>query len=196
VAEPIRLVLVDDEPDIRELLQLRLERDGGFVIVGQAADGPEAVDVCAETQPDVLLLDVAMPGGDGLDSVIDIRRASPQTIVIIYTSATGIKIRNEAEQVGAHAVVGKLDPFELLLGTIYRFLPDRAPADRTKEEREQFNQRMAELLDKDGDGAPGRTGRSKKSRVGMIAVLVLLVLPLLAFLAWLLGQLLGWGLSL
>lgn len=195
MAEPIRVVIVDDDDDVRELLRLRLERDGAFVVVGEGADGQEGAGVCASTQPDVLILDATMPGGGGLASVPDARRASPHTIVVIYTSASGVQVRNEAERVGAHAVVGKLDPFELLLGTIYRFLPDRAPPDPTKEKRDEFGHRMSELLDKEGSAPAKRVPRSKKNRVGLLVVLVLVVLPALAFIAWVIAQLAGAGIS-
>jgi DNA-binding NarL/FixJ family response regulator len=194
VAEPIRTVIVDDEEEVRHLLRVRLERDGGFVVVGEGGDGAEGAAVCVETQPDIVILDAAMPDGDGLASVPDIRLGSPRTIVIIYTSATGVQTRNDAERVGAHAVVGKLDPFDLLLGTIYRFLPDRAPADPVKEDRSQFGRDMASLLEKDEDEGSGRRW-SSKTRVWMIVVLVVIVLPVLAFLAWAIGQLAGWGFS-
>jgi CheY-like chemotaxis protein len=194
---PVRTVIIDDEEEVRQLLRFRLEVDGAFEVVGEAASGPEGAGICATVRPDLVILDASMPGGDGLPAVPDIRRSSPHTIVVIYTSATGVQTRNDAERVGAHAVVGKLDPFELLVGTVYRFLPDRAPTDRVKEDRDEFGHRMAELLDHDGDGRHGKGRRfAGKSRVWMIVVLVLVVLPTLAFLAWVVGQLAGWGLSL
>src|SRR5687768_3255224 len=147
VASLVRAVIVDDEPDVRDLLKLRLERNGNFEVVGVGADGPEAIDLCAEHRPDVLVLDALMPSGHGTEVVRDILAVAPSTMVIIYTGDTGIATRDAAERVGAHAVIGKLDPFDRLVGTIFRLLPDKAPA----PEKDDFKERMTSLLEEDGD---------------------------------------------
>jgi DNA-binding NarL/FixJ family response regulator len=62
----IRVVLVDDQAVVRAGFRVLLEDAGDIEVVGQAASGPEAVDVVAHTRPDVVCMDVRMPGGDGL----------------------------------------------------------------------------------------------------------------------------------
>jgi DNA-binding NarL/FixJ family response regulator len=62
----IRVVLVDDQAVVRAGFRVLLEDAGDIEVVGQAASGPEAVDVVARTRPDVVCMDVRMPGGDGL----------------------------------------------------------------------------------------------------------------------------------
>jgi DNA-binding NarL/FixJ family response regulator len=199
LAEPIRTVVVDDEDDVRQLLKVRLERDGGFEVVAEGGSAGEAVALCAAQRPHVVILDAGMPGGNGLLAVPDIRRASPATIVVIYTSDSTLATRNEAEKAGAHAVVGKLDSLDLLVGTIHRFLPQFAPKpDAALQDRAEFGQRMTALLD-DGvgaDGEPWWRRRGTQSRRWMIVVLVLVVLPLLAAIAWVIAQLAGHGLGL
>lgn len=184
---------------MRDLLRVRLERDDGFAIVGEGGTSEEAVALCAEHRPHVLILDAALHGENALLAVPDIRRATPATIVVIYTSDGGLSTRNEAERLGAHAVVGKLDPFELLVGTIHRFVPELAPPKpQTLQERERFSKEMSRLLE-DGAGAgdarawwrhPGR------HRVWFILVLVFVVLPVLAAVIWVIAQLAGHGLNL
>lgn len=199
MAEPIRAVVIDDEEDMRDLLRVRLERDNGFAIVGEGGTCDEAVVLCAEHRPHVLILDAGLHGENALLAVPEIRRETPATIIVIYTSDIGISTRNHAEQAGAHAVVGKLDPFELLVGTIHRFLPELAPPKpQTLQERERFSQDMSRLL---ADGTTGGEGvpwwrRPGGHRVWLILLLVFVVLPLLAAVAWVVAQLAGHGLGL
>jgi DNA-binding NarL/FixJ family response regulator len=196
LGEAIRVVLVDDEDDERALLRTRLERVGGFEVVAEAADAEEGIYACADHRPDVVILDVAMPGMNGIDAVPALRKGSPATIVIIYTPDSGIATRNAAEKVGAHAVVGKLDSFDLLVGTIHRFLPDKVPVDETAKARGEFGQKMTSLLDTEPARPEGRWRRSGPgTRVGMIAVLVLVLLPVLVLLVWALAALADFGLS-
>jgi DNA-binding NarL/FixJ family response regulator len=81
----IEVVVCDDEPDLRLLLKVVLSRDPEIVIVGEAANGAEAVDIARSLQPDVLLLDIAMPMMDGLEALPLIREASPETRVVVFT---------------------------------------------------------------------------------------------------------------
>ena len=189
-ASLVRAVIVDDEPDVRELLKLRMERSGRFTVVGVGGDGPEAIELCAEHKPDVIVLDALMPSGRGTEVVRDILAVAPSTMVIIHTGDSGTSTRDEAERVGAHAVIGKLDPFDRLVGTIFRLLPDKAPAQQTADD---FQERMTSLLEEDGPGRRrGPWWRSgSRSRVLLILVLVLVVLPVLAGVAWFLATLLG-----
>ena len=83
----IRMVVVDDHLVVREGLRMMLELAGeGFALVGDAADGASALRLIEETQPDVVLMDVHMPGIDGLEAVAHIRAAWPQIAVIILTA--------------------------------------------------------------------------------------------------------------
>ena len=197
MAEPIRTLVVDDEEDVRRLLRVRLERDGGFVVVGEVTEPVEAAARCAELQPDVVILDAGVPEMNFLATVPDLRRAAPDAAIVVYTSDSGLATRNEAERVGAHAVVGKLDPFDLLVGTIHRLVPDKAPPDPAEvKDRNEFGQRMTELLESDADRNAGVAWwrRPGAPRVGFIALLVFVVLPVLAAIvwgiAWVAGQLL------
>jgi NarL family two-component system response regulator YdfI len=88
-AEPqdIRVVVVDDHLVVREGLRMMLELAGeGFVLVGDAADGAAALRVVEELHPDVVLMDLRMPGLDGLEAIVHIRRTWPQIAVVILTT--------------------------------------------------------------------------------------------------------------
>src|SRR5215472_18353995 len=85
--EAIRVVVVDDHLIVREGLRMMLELAGeGFALVGDAADGTTALHVVEELQPDVVLMDLRMPGMDGLEAIAHIRTRWPQIAVVILTT--------------------------------------------------------------------------------------------------------------
>jgi len=79
------IVLADDHPIVREGLRGLLETEPGFRVIGEATDGLEAVSLVERLKPDVLIIDVVMPGLTGLEATRQISRRSPQTRVIILS---------------------------------------------------------------------------------------------------------------
>jgi DNA-binding NarL/FixJ family response regulator len=84
--QPIRVLLADDHALVREATAELLERAGDIHVVGQAADGPEALRLVESLRPDVLLLDLAMPGLDGLEVARRAREVSPGTHIVALTA--------------------------------------------------------------------------------------------------------------
>jgi len=80
-----RIVLADDHPVVRQGLRSLLEKEPGFSVVGEAADGLEVADVVEKTRADVLILDLLMPGLGGLDVAREVSRRSPQTRIVVLT---------------------------------------------------------------------------------------------------------------
>ena len=108
----VRVLLVDDHPDIRLLVRIGLEADGRFVIVGEATDGQEAVDaVCPggteDGCPDAVLLDLAMPVMDGLEALPLILECCPKTRVVVFSANDEPANRREAERLGAAGFLPK-----------------------------------------------------------------------------------------
>jgi DNA-binding NarL/FixJ family response regulator len=117
-AKPLRVVIADDHPIFRDGLSRLLEDEGGFDVVGQASDGTEAVRLARELQPDVLLLDLAMPRASGLDALRELSTAKGNTKVLLLTVAIEDAQVVQALQLGASGVVLKESATELLFKAI------------------------------------------------------------------------------
>jgi PAS domain S-box-containing protein len=101
-----RVLVVDDAEDIRMLLRLRVEARNGLTVVGEAADGVAAVELASELQPDLVLLDLAMPRMDGLEALPLIRAAVPDVRVVVLSGFNQGSLANKALEAGAdHYVV-------------------------------------------------------------------------------------------
>ena len=83
---PVRLLVVDDHPVVRQGLRTFLETRPDFEVVGEAADGEAAIAQAARLRPDVILMDLVMPGVDGLEAIGRIRAAEPAARILVLTS--------------------------------------------------------------------------------------------------------------
>ncbi|HJR44817.1 MAG TPA: response regulator [Actinomycetota bacterium] len=104
---PCRVVIADDTPDIRMLLRWSLEPDDRFEIVGEAANGVEAVDLISTQEVDAILLDLAMPVMDGLQAIPRIKDASPSTRIVVLSGFDEESMAGEAMSRGADAYLEK-----------------------------------------------------------------------------------------
>jgi DNA-binding NarL/FixJ family response regulator len=102
-----RVLVVDDTPEIRQLVRFTLELDGRFEIVGEAEDGATAIDLTDSKDPDAVVLDLAMPVMDGLQAIPEIRRISPDTKILVLSGFDARRTSDEAIERGAHAYVEK-----------------------------------------------------------------------------------------
>lgn len=81
----VRAVVIDDHADLRFLVGMAL-RSEGVEAVGEAADGATGIELARLHQPDVVIVDVMMPGMDGLAALRGLRRAAPEARIVVYTS--------------------------------------------------------------------------------------------------------------
>lgn len=86
MADSIRVLLVDDHAVVREGLRAFLELQDGIVVVGEAADGEEAIETAGRLRPEVILMDLVMPGLDGVGAMLRLRDNVPESRVIVLTS--------------------------------------------------------------------------------------------------------------
>jgi len=89
----VPVVLADDRAEMRQIVRMALELEGAFEIVGEAESGLEAIDVARRQQPDLVLLDVLMPGMSGLDALPQITMAAPEAKVVILTAVGAAALR-------------------------------------------------------------------------------------------------------
>jgi NarL family two-component system response regulator LiaR len=114
VAETIRLLLVDDHAVVREGLRGFLRLQPGIEVVGEAGDADEAVGLAARLEPDVVLLDLVMPGGDGIAAIRRLRDAVAGIRVLVLTSFADDAQIFAATAAGADGYLLKdIDPEEL-----------------------------------------------------------------------------------
>lgn len=83
---PIRLLIVDDHTVVRKGLSALLTSKYNMEVIGEAADGVEAVDEAARLQPDVILMDLVMPRKTGLEAIIEIKKENPRARILVLTS--------------------------------------------------------------------------------------------------------------
>jgi CheY-like chemotaxis protein len=102
-----RVVIVDDTPDIRLLFEMALNIDGRFEVVGMASDGAEGIEVCEALQPDGVLLDVMMPGMDGLTALPRIRERCPKARIVVLSADDRPEVVERAMAGGADGYVLK-----------------------------------------------------------------------------------------
>ena len=122
-----RLVLADDHDLVREGIRAVLEGEPDLVVVGEASNGKEAVEVCRKVRPDLVLMDVRMPEMDGLAATRAIKEELPQTSVVMVTMHESPDYLLEAIKAGAAGYILKDAAGERLVEAVRRTLEGDAP---------------------------------------------------------------------
>ena len=138
--QPVSVVVVDDSAEVRMLTRIALEVAGGFEVVGEAEDGAAGIEVAAECRPDLIVLDLVMPGIDGLRAIDGLRRRSPESAIVMVSAFDSQPLSNAALDRGADAFISK----------------DASPRQLADRLRDALAEATAPTSD-DGDELPGRT---------------------------------------
>jgi DNA-binding NarL/FixJ family response regulator len=98
---PLRILVAEDDAQLAELVESMLGEDGRFIVVGRAENGDEAVRLCEEHAPDIVLMDIGMPGRDGIDATHAIHARDTGQHVVIYTGSDEYDDVARADAAGA-----------------------------------------------------------------------------------------------
>jgi DNA-binding NarL/FixJ family response regulator len=124
---PARLLIADDHALVREGLRTMLSGEEGIEVIAEANDGQQALNICRDLGPDLVLMDVRMPVMDGLEATRKIKQEMPKTSVMMVTMHENPDYLFEAVKAGAAGYVLKDAPGERLLSAVRRTLEGESP---------------------------------------------------------------------
>src|SRR5687768_8909875 len=116
--KPIRVLVVDDHPPMRIGLVALIKSQQGMDVVAEASDGEEAIEVYDDVLPDVVLMDLRMPGIGGVEAILAIRKKHPEARVIVLSTYDMDEDIHRAIQSGAMSYLLKDMPIEEIASTI------------------------------------------------------------------------------
>ncbi|MFI5695275.1 response regulator [Kribbella sp. NPDC051586] len=164
----IRVLIADDHAIVRTGLSQLLGTADDIELVGAAGDGAEAATMAAELRPDVVLMDLSMPGTDGISATARIVAASPEVHVLVLTSFSDQARILDALQAGAEGYLLKHSEPEVILAGIREIVSGGSPLDpkaarvlltnrRSPGPETKLTDREQEVLDMVGAGLPNKT---------------------------------------
>jgi DNA-binding NarL/FixJ family response regulator len=116
----IRVLLVEDHPDYRDLMEDLLSSQSDFKLVAQAGSLAEARNHAARFEFDVVVLDLGLPDGNGVDLIADLRQANPDVAVLILSASLDAASFERATDVDADEIIDKLAPLDEVLDAVRR----------------------------------------------------------------------------
>src|SRR5215469_13110708 len=147
----LRLLIADDHAVVRAGLRTLLESRKGWQVCAEAADGREAVEKAEKHKPDVIILDIGMPLLNGVEAARRIRKALPQSEILILTMHESDELVQQVVEAGARGYILKDEADRVL----------HAAIDALRQHKTYFSTRVSQAADAGGDGDSGRAGRSR-----------------------------------
>lgn len=117
-----RILVVDDSDPVRDVIRTFLENTG-FQVCGDAADGAEAIAKAKELKPNLIVLDLSMPGMSGVETAAELGRLMPEVPIVVLTMYGDVLGQSMAAGMGVKAVVAKADGMIKLIECVKRLLP-------------------------------------------------------------------------
>jgi len=147
----LRLLIADDHAVVRAGLRTLLESRKGWQVCAEAADGREAVEKAEKHKPDVIILDIGMPLLNGVEAARRIRKALPQSEILILTMHESDELVQQVVEAGARGYILKDEADRVL----------HAAIDALRQHKTYFSTRVSQAADAGGDGDSGRASRSR-----------------------------------
>jgi len=169
MADEITCLIVDDHEVVREGLRLSLSRASHIRVVGEAADGASAIELVERRKPDVVIMDVRMPGMDGLEATREILKVVPDAAILIFTAFSERSLLARGLDSGAKGYILKEAPHETLLRAIERLARGESYVDPAlmpaflsgKDQTDMLTPREREILQLLADGMSNADVASK-----------------------------------
>src|SRR3954467_2762030 len=128
MSDRIRILLCDDVPELRALLRFGLEEDESLEVVGEAGDALAAIDQAAAVRPDFVLLDLSMPGMDGLEAIPLLREAAPESAIVVFSGFAADRMAGPALELGAAGYIEKGESLERVRAIVHELHDQRSAA--------------------------------------------------------------------
>lgn len=120
-----RILIADDEDAVRKMVRALLESRADFQVCGEAANGAAAIDKVRELRPDLVILDISMPGVDGFEAARIIRKFFPKVRILIFSVHNATQLMKDAQDIGVSGFVEKSESGQVLLKAIDTVMADR-----------------------------------------------------------------------
>ncbi len=117
-SRPFRVIVCDDTCQVRALIKTELSLEPDMIVVGEAANGAEAIDLARSEQPDVVLLDLGMPVMGGLEALPGIKRVAPTARIIVFSSFDVAEMGEKAVAAGATRYIQKSAPPQQIVAAV------------------------------------------------------------------------------
>lgn len=124
-ATPARVYLCDDVPELRRLLRDALEEDPRLRVIGEAGDAITGIREIAELEPHVVILDLSMPGIDGLEALPRIRDVAPEAAVLVFSGFSAERMEALCRAYGADVYLAKGEPLERVRAAVCELADSR-----------------------------------------------------------------------
>jgi len=115
---PAKTVIIEDETVFRQMLSLALSRVKGLVLAGEFGDGKEGLDYCLREKPDLLVVDLFLPGIHGLEIIKQVRRKHPNTRILVLTGRPDAELPAKLIAEGVNGFVDKTEPLNYVLQAV------------------------------------------------------------------------------
>lgn len=120
----MKILVVDDNKRIRQGLKQLIAENPGWAVCGEADDGGEGIALAARLQPNLIIMDLAMPTVDGIRASVEILKSSPRTPIVLYTMHSSEQLTLEAKKAGIREVVTKTESGEVLIKIMEKYLKE------------------------------------------------------------------------